>query len=96
MRLDFEILFGIPAHHRLWLVRSRGRGGPMWGEYWTHEEVDQSGTVIARYESYEEVDARGQVRCGWRKYDASGGLIAQHTIPDSGLVHSNSQPRFAA
>src|SRR3982751_6189371 len=27
-------------------------------------------------------------------YDASGCLIAQHTIPDSGLVHSNSQPLF--
>ena len=92
----FEVLFGIPPHHRLWLVRSRGRGGPMWGEYWTHEEVDPSGTVMARYESYDEVDARGQVRCGWRTYDASGCLIAQHTIPDSGSVRSGQQPRLAA
>ena len=96
MRLDFEILFGIPAYHRLWLVRSRGRGGPMWGEYWTHEEVDQSGTVIARYESYEEVDARGQVRCGWRRYDASGRLKHEQIISESRSVQSRPQPRFAA
>ena len=93
---NFEALFGIPPHHRLWLVRSRGRGGPMWGEYWTHEEVDLNGTVVARYECHEEVDSAGQVQRGWRKYDASGCLIAQHTIPDSGSVHSNGQPRFAA
>jgi len=92
----FEVLFGIPPHHRLWLVRSRGRGGSMWGEYWTHEEVDQRGRVIARYESSEEVDRAGQVRCGWRKYDASGCFIAQHSIPDSGSVQSRQQPRFAA
>jgi hypothetical protein len=92
----FEVLFGIPPHHRLWLVRSRGRGGPMWGEYWTHEEVNQGGTVLARYESYDEVDARGQVRGGWRTYDASGCLIAQHTIPDSGSARSGQPPRLAA
>src|SRR3954467_897310 len=65
---NLEVLFGIPPHHRLWLIRSQGRGGPMWGEYWTHEEVNQGGTVMARYESYDEVDARGHVRCGWRTY----------------------------
>ena len=68
----------------------------MWGEYWTHEEVNQGGTVLARYESYDEVDSAGQVRGGWRTYDASGCLIAQHTIPDSGSVQFGQQPRFAA
>jgi hypothetical protein len=92
----FEVLFGIPPHHRLWLVRSRGRGGPMWGEYWTHEELDPSGTVMARYESYEEVDARGQVRCGWRKYDASGRFVNEQTIAARGSVRSGQQPRLAA
>ena len=92
----FELLFGIPAHHSLVLIRSRGRGGAMWGEYWTHEEVGQSGSVIARYESYEQVDQSGQVQRGWRKYDASGCFIAQHSIPDSGSVQSRQQPRFAA
>jgi hypothetical protein len=92
----FEVLFGIPPHHRLWLVRSRGRGGARWGEYWTHEEVDLNGTVLARYESHEEVDSAGQVQRGWRTYDASGRFVNEQTIPDSGLVHSNSQPRLAA
>jgi hypothetical protein len=93
---NFEALFGIPPHHRLLLVRSRGRGGPMWGDYWTHEEVDQGGIVIARYESFEEMDARGQVRCGWRKYDASGSLVHEQTISARGSVRSGQQPRFAA
>ena len=93
---NFEVSFGIPAHHRLWLVRSRGRGGPMWGEYWTHEEVDPSGTIIARYESYDEVDTRGQVRCGWRKYDASGSLVDQQALSASRSVRSGQQPRLAA
>src|SRR5215213_4739452 len=55
---NFEALFGLPPHHRLFLVRSRGRGGPMWGEYWTHEEINECGSVIARYESCEELNAR--------------------------------------
>src|SRR3954469_677675 len=80
MLLNLEVLFGIPPHHRLWLIRSRGRGGPMWGEYWTHEEVNQGGTVMARYESYDEVNANGKVRCGWRKYDASGSLVNEQTV----------------
>jgi hypothetical protein len=94
--LNFETLFGTPPHHRLVLIRSRGRGGQMWGEYWTHEEVDQRGTVIARYESHDEVDARGQVRCGWRKYDASDSLVDEQTISASRSVRSRQQPRFAA
>ena len=63
---------------------------------WAHEGVDQSGIVVARDERYDEVDRAGQVRCGWRTYDASGCLIAQHTIPNSGSVQSRQQPRFAA
>ena len=30
----------------------------MWGEYWTHEEINECGSVIARYESCEELNAR--------------------------------------
>ncbi len=92
----FEVLFGIPYHHRLVFIRSRSRGGPMRGIYWTHEEVDQSGTVIARYESYEQVDRSGRVRRGWRKYDASGCLIGQQIIPESGSVQTKRQAPFAA
>ena len=92
----FELLFGVPPHHCLWLVRSRGRGGSMWGEYWTHEEVDSSGTIIARYESYDEVDARGQVRCGWRKYDASGHLVEVRTVSVSWSVQTATRPASAA
>ncbi len=93
---NFELLFGVPPHHSLVLMRSRARGGLMRAEFWSHQEMDGSGAVVASYESYDEVDAHGQGRCGWRKYDASGCLVAQHSIPDSGLAHSNSQPRFAA
>ena len=93
---NFEALFGFPPHRRLYLVRSRGRGGPTWGDYWTHEEVDQGGIVIARYESFEEVDAQGQVRCGWRKYDVSGTLVDEQTIAARGSVRSGQQPQVAA
>ena len=96
MLLNFETLFGTPPHHRLVLIRSRGRGGQMWGEYWTHEEVDQRGTVIARYESYDEVDARGQVRCGWRKYDASGHLVEARAVSASWSVRTAKPPASAA
>ena len=93
---NFEALFGIPPHHRLFLVRSRGRGGPMWGEYWTHEEVDAHGNIIARYESYEEADAHGHARRGWRKYDSLGHLVEVQTVSASWSVQSGNQPPFAA
>ena len=91
----FELLFGIPAHHSLVLIRSRGCGGTMWGDFWTHEEVDQSGNVVARYETYERVDQNGQVRRGWRKYDTSGCLLDQRIIPESGAVQSTRQTSLA-
>src|SRR5215210_4500366 len=93
---NFEALFGIPPHHRLFLVRSRGRGGLMWGEYWTHEEVDVHGNVIARYESYEEVDAHGHARRGWRKFDSLGKFTDLQTVSESWSVQSRNQPPFAA
>ena len=61
---NFEALFSIPPTHRLLLVRSRGRGGPMRGEYWTYEEIDEGGNVIARYESYDEIVAEGLAQRG--------------------------------
>ena len=47
----FEVLFTIPDHHRLVLVRSRACGGVLQGTYWTHEEVDPSGFVVAQYDT---------------------------------------------
>jgi len=96
MLLNFEVLFGIPPHHRLWLVRSRERGGLRWGEYWTHEEVNQGGTVMARYESYDEVNANGKVKCGWRRYDDSGNLVNEQTVSAQGSVRSRQQLPFVA
>ena len=68
----------------------------MWGEYWTHEEVDHSGTVVARYESYEEVDARGQVQCGWRKYDRQGHLVDGQTFAGGWSNMDQAKPHRAA
>ena len=80
---NFEALFGIQHHHRLILLRSRGRGGLIQGVYWTHEEVDPSGSVIARYESYDEVNSNGETQCGWRKYDSLGNLVDEQTFAES-------------
>jgi hypothetical protein len=93
---NFEALFGVPRHYRLVLIRSRGRGGAMWGDYWSHQEVDGSGTVIASYESYAEVDTQGHVQCGWRKYDSSGNLIEAQTFSASGSIQSSKQRPLAA
>ena len=72
----FEVVFAIPATHRLLAVRSRSRGGPAAGNYWEHEEYDATGTRVAHYESFEEMTASGERRCGWRKFDRTGGLVA--------------------
>ena len=93
---NFEVLFGIPHHHRLVLFRSRSRGGVMRGTYWTHEEVDLSGTMVARYESYDEIGSTGQVQCGWCKYDSQGVLIGQQTCGRGWSVRDRTQPRRAA
>jgi hypothetical protein len=93
---NFELLFGVPRHHNLVLIRSRGRGGALWGDYWSHQEVDGSGTVIASYESYAEVDTQGHVQCGWRKYDSSGNLIEAQTFSASGSIQSSKQRPLAA
>src|SRR3954463_6507836 len=77
----FEALFGIPPHPRLWLVRSRGRGGSMWGEYWTHEEVDPSGTVIARSESQKR----------WTALVRSGAVGAHTTPPAASSLSTPSR-----
>ena len=73
---NFEAVFGIPAAHRLLAVRSRSRGGHVAGIYWEHEEYDASGIRVARYESFEETTAGGGRRCGWRKFDPAGNLVA--------------------
>ncbi|MFE1602218.1 hypothetical protein [Methylobacterium sp. ID0610] len=76
----FETIFCIPAAHRLMIIGSRSRGGPADGVLWFHTEHDASGTAIARYETFDETDEAGRVRCGWRKYDARGRLLARHEI----------------
>ena len=72
----FEVVFAIPATHRLLAVRSRSRGGLTAGNYWEHEEYDAAGIRVARYESFEEMTAAGARRCGWRKFDSGGRLVA--------------------
>ena len=96
MPSNFEALFGIPRHHNLVLVRSRGCGGAMWGDYWSHQEVDGFGTMVARYESYAEVDTEGQVQCGWRKYDSSGNIIEAQTFSAIGSIPSRKQRPLVA
>jgi hypothetical protein len=71
----FEATFGIPAEHRLELVKSRICGGLIRAEYWEHHEFDARGTVVARYESFAEVDPRsGAINSGWCRYDGEGFL----------------------
>ncbi|ACL61458.1 hypothetical protein [Methylobacterium nodulans] len=76
----FETIFRIPAAHRLMIMGSRSRGGPADGVCWFHTEHDAAGQPIARYETYDETDVTGQDRCGWRKYDARGRLVACHEV----------------
>ena len=96
MQPTFEVLFSIPDHHRLVLVRSRTVGGLMRGTYWTHEEADQNGSVVARYESYEEADNKGQVQCGWRKYDSAGCLVDEQTFSGGWSTKDSMPPHQAA
>ena len=74
---NFEVIFQVPPAHRLVLVRSRSRGGLMWGTYWGHEEYDASGQLIARYESFDEVSIEGHQHRGWCKFDNSKRLVGQ-------------------
>ncbi len=92
----FELLFRVPAQHTLVLVRSRGRGGRMRGEFWSHQELDGTGAVIASYESYDEVDTHGHVQCGWRKYDAAGLLMEAQTVPESWSVRAEKEAELVA
>ena len=93
---NFELVFSIPHHHRLVLIRSRARGGVWRGVYWTHEQMDQSGSVAARYESSEEVSRTGQVQCGWRKYDSFGTLVDEQIFAESWPLTAGTQPHEAA
>ena len=72
----FEVVFAIPATHRLLAVRSRSRGGATAGNYWEHEEYDAAGMRVARYESFDETTLSGERRSGWRKFDSGGQLVA--------------------
>ena len=92
----FEVLFAIPDHHRLVLVRSRACGGVLQGTYWTHEEVDPSGFVVARYETYEERDGKGHLQCGWRKYDRQGHLVDGQTFVGGWSNKDQAKPHRAA
>ncbi len=76
----FETIFRIPVAHRLMIMGSRSRGGPAHGVCWFHTEVDPAGQVVARYETYDETDAQGRDRCGWRKFDLCGRLVARHEV----------------
>lgn len=81
--MNFEAIFRVPPSHRLEQVRSGARAGPVAATFWLHEEYDASGRLVARYESFREHDARtGAVQSGWRKYAASGALLAtSETLP---------------
>ncbi|TGD93893.1 hypothetical protein [Methylobacterium nonmethylotrophicum] len=76
----FETIFRIPVEHRLLIRGSRSRGGPRDGVRWYHDEFDGEGRLVARYETYDETDDSGQDRCGWRRYDAAGRLLARHEV----------------
>ncbi len=65
----FEVIFQVPATHRLLAVRSRSRGGLIRGIYWQHEEYNAGGRLVARYQSFEEISAAGETRSGWSKFD---------------------------
>ena len=82
---SFEAVFGIPADHRLELVKSRIRGGLIRAEYWRHEEFDANGALVAEYESFSELDpTSAAVNSGWRRYDPDGSLIqSHHGLPEA-------------
>ncbi|WP_407520646.1 hypothetical protein [Methylobacterium oryzisoli] len=93
----FETIFRIPVTHRLMIEGSRSRGGPADGVCWFHTEYDVRGEPVARYETYDETDETGRARCGWRRYDADGCLVAAYEIPMrwSRLVQTTSSRREA-
>ena len=88
-RLRFETLFEVSPRHRLELVSSRSRGGLFRGTYWDHEEYDESGRLLARYQSASEVSLDGAEHSGWRKYDASGRLLAEGSFIPSSIEEMN-------
>ncbi len=76
----FETIFRTPVEHRLVIRGSRSRGAPLDGVCWYHDEFDATGALVARYETYDETDEAGKERCGWRRYDAGGRLVARHEL----------------
>ncbi|QRE73864.1 hypothetical protein [Methylobacterium aquaticum] len=76
----FETIFRTPVEHRLVIRGSRSRGAPLDGVRWYHDEFDAAGTLVARYETYDETDEAGQERCGWRRFDGAGRLLARHEV----------------
>ena len=81
---SFEAIFGIPAEHRLELVRSRVRGGLIRAEFWRHEEFDARGALVAGYESFSEIDpTSGAVNSGWRRYAPDGALTHSDELPEA-------------
>ncbi|GJD48792.1 hypothetical protein OPKNFCMD_1518 [Methylobacterium crusticola] len=76
----FETIFRIPVEHRLVIRGSRSRGAPLDRVCWFHDEHDPAGALVARYETYDEIDETGRTRCGWRRYDALGRLVARHEV----------------
>lgn len=65
----YEVIFGIPATHRLTLLRSRARLDRVLSETLEFQEFEATGALVARYELELETDLAGSVRQGcWRKY----------------------------
>ncbi|RVU14390.1 hypothetical protein [Methylobacterium oryzihabitans] len=93
----FETIFRIPVHHRLVITSSRSRGGRAHGVRWFHDEYDGTGALVARYETYDETDEGGRSRCGWRKVDAAGRLVAKREVGMrwAALVAAQSSRRAA-
>jgi hypothetical protein len=76
----FEDAFGVPAGHRLRLVRSasgghagRGRAGAE-APCWEHEEYDRDGRLIAVYESWARAGDGGGV--AFVKYSPYGWVLS--------------------
>lgn len=85
---SFEAFYRVPVTHQLVLIRSRSHGGQTPATYWEHEEYDARVRLIARYESYTQRGPGGVIRGDWRKYDASGLLIAQGSHVPSSLAEA--------
>lgn len=65
----YELIFGIPATHRLTLLRSRARLDRVLTETLEFQEFEPTGVLVARYELELETDLAGGARQGcWRKY----------------------------